>query len=60
MTVLEREEILLLDKNKSQIKTNELHVQLLLFSVLRRYVKIGLAVVSFFQEKKKKKYIDAL
>lgn len=60
MTVLEWEEILLLDKNKSQIKTNELHVQLLLFSVLRRYVKIGLAGVSFFQEKKKKKYIDAL
>lgn len=57
MTVLEWEEIVFLDKNKSQIKTNELHFLLL----LRRHVKIGLAVICFFQEKKNiKKYIDAL
>lgn len=49
MTVLEWEEIVLLDKNKSQIKTNELHFLLL----LRRHVKIGLAVICFFQGKKK-------
>lgn len=53
MTILAWEEILLLDKNKSQIKplssTPEFHsVLLLFFDTLQHYVKIGLAVIVFW------------